>query len=891
LSQEDLDSNGNIFTETEFDAVGRPKRSTNPYRANEAKVWTTTNYDVQGRPFEIVTSDGAKVTTAFGLSTTGNAIGTTVTVTDQANKQRRSITNALGQLTRVDEPNDAGNLGTLNAPTQPTSYIYDTLDNLITVNQGVQTRSFAYDSLSRLKQANNPESGIINYIYDNNSNLTSKTDARQIVTNYVYDNLNRVKNRNYSDNITPNVAYTYDNLPNAKGKLIKVNSSVSTTDYTSFDILGRVQNHKQRTDNNDYTTAYTYNLSGALIEETYPSGRVVKNTLDVDGDLAQVQSKKLNDTFKNYANAFTYTSAGAVSSLRLGNGKFENTTFNSRLQPIQIGLGSSATSQNLLKLNFDYGVADNNGNVKSQQITVQQGNPTPLVLNQNYVYDSLNRLKSAEEKDANNIQVWKQTYVFDRYGNRNFDATNNNTTNLVGTLPKVTNPEILPSNNRLKADQDGDNVADYLYDASGNLTKDVDNKRFGYDAENKQVQYFAANNQTTTPNGTYFFDGDGKRVKKISPTETTIFVYDAGGKLVAEYSTQQADTPKINYTSNDHLGSPRITTDQNGQVISRTDYQPYGEEIASTQRTANLGYTVQDSVKQGFTGYIKDDETGLDFAQARMYKNSLGRFTGADPLLSSAHIKRPQSWNRYGYVMNNPLVLIDPSGLYVCGGTEKQCKQFEDNLQKAQIALGKLDKKSDHYKLLERAIGTYGKAGVNNGLTVAFGKVKPGAAAETTGRILDKNEDGKKDITTDNPTGRDLTITFDDKLFGSNNNSIVNMAHEGSHAADRTDFIAALPVDSSTDEATKMFASSPLNLSSYQTEHRAYTVSAATSNGLGFDDLTVDDKEVWNSGWKKADMAEMNSKQSRKIDEYLSTSKLYGDGKGVAIDRQGKTFY
>jgi RHS repeat-associated protein len=400
-----------------------------------------------------------------------------------------------------------------------------------------------------------------------------------------------------------------------------------------------------------------------LIEETYPSGRVVKNTLDVDGDLAQVQSKKLNGTFQNYANAFTYTSAGAVSSLRLGNGKFENTTFNSRLQPIQIGLGSSATSQNLLKLNFDYGGSDNNGNVKSQQISVQQGNPTPLVLNQNYVYDSLNRLKSAEEKDANNIQVWKQTYVFDRYGNRTFDAANTTTLDKnCGTLPNkfVCTNDIAKFNPTANL---GDNkLVGTNYDAVGNTIQDAEGRRFGYDAENKQVKYFASTNQSTTPNGTYFFDGDGKRVKKISPTETTIFVYDAGGKLVAEYSTQQADTPKINYTTNDHLGSPRITTDQNGQVISRTDYQPYGEEIASTQRTANLGYTVQDSVKQGFTGYIKDDETGLDFAQARMYQSGLGRFTSVDPLMASAVVTNAQTWNRYTYVGNNPLNYIDPTG-------------------------------------------------------------------------------------------------------------------------------------------------------------------------------------------------------------------------------------
>jgi hypothetical protein len=129
-----------------------------------------------------------------------------------------------------------------------------------------------------------------------------------------------------------------------------------------------------------------------------------------------VQSKKLNGTYQNYANAFTYTSAGAVSSMRLGNGKFENTTFNSRLQPTQIGLGSSATSQNLLKLNFDYGLVDNNGNVKSQTITTPTvGNVAGFTALQTYSYDRLNRLKDAKEM-IGKAQQWKQTFTFDRYG-------------------------------------------------------------------------------------------------------------------------------------------------------------------------------------------------------------------------------------------------------------------------------------------------------------------------------------------------------------------------------------------------------------------------------------------------------------------------------------------
>lgn len=98
----------------------------------------------------------------------------TTTVTDQAGKKRRSVTNALGQLVRVDEPDAAGNLGTVSNPVQPTYYAYDALNNLTTVSQGVQNRAFTYNSLSRLISATNPESGTINYSYDANGNLTSK---------------------------------------------------------------------------------------------------------------------------------------------------------------------------------------------------------------------------------------------------------------------------------------------------------------------------------------------------------------------------------------------------------------------------------------------------------------------------------------------------------------------------------------------------------------------------------------------------------------------------------------------------------------------------------------------------------------------------------------------
>jgi RHS repeat-associated protein len=659
-----------MVTDPETGILRVGTKSSNPYRPNagEQPVWTTSLSDALGRSIKTITPDGAIAKTDYS--------GNTVTVTDQAGKKRRSVTNALGQLMRVDEPNDAGLLDLNNAPVQSTNYSYDTLNNLTTVSQGVQTRSFVYDSLSRLKQATNPESGLIQYSYDNNGNLTQKTDARNVQTAYLYDNLNRVTARNYSApanlpnyQITPNVVYTYDDstVAFAKGKLTKVSSSLSETRYTQFDNIGRILTSQQMTDGQTYSSSYVYNLSGALIEETYPSGRVVKNTLSNDGNLSQVQSKKTNDTFRNYANSFNYTAAGAVSSVRLGNGRWENTQFNSRLQPIQIGLGSSATSQNLLKLNFDYGGTDNNGNVKSQTITVPTiGANTGFTAIQNYTYDSLNRLKSAVENiNGNQTPSWKQTFTFDRYGNRRFDEANT-TTLAPGCQTAVCNPTIDPATNKLIG---------YQFDNSGNTKVDANNQTFVYDAENKQVEVKNSSNQTV---GQYFYDGDGKRIKKVVPAtqETTIFVYDASGKMVAEYSTQVASQQdaKVSYLTSDHLGSPRINTDANGQVIARHDYQPFGEEISRASYGA-------DAVRKKFTGYERDNETELDYAQARMYANKLGRFTTTDPLyVEFGRLRYPQAWNLFAYSRNNPLKFVDPSGLDV----KVNCKTTKEKTQACQ---------------------------------------------------------------------------------------------------------------------------------------------------------------------------------------------------------------
>lgn len=139
-----------------------------------------------------------------------------------------------------------------------------------------------------------------------------------------------------------------------------------------------------------------------------------------------------------------------------------------------------------------------------------------------------------------------------------------------------------------------------------------------------------------------------------------------------------AQTPQVSYLTADHLGSPRVITDQNGAVTTRKDYAAFGDETFTAQRTSNLKYDSSET-RKGYTGYEKDGESGLDFAQARYYNSIHGRFTSIDPLTASATIKNPQTFNRYSYVLNSPYKFGDPLGLIsqgtgADGGCDFKCR-------------------------------------------------------------------------------------------------------------------------------------------------------------------------------------------------------------------------
>src|SRR5688572_2967882 len=91
---------------------------------------------------------------------------------------------------------------------------------------------------------------------------------------------------------------------------------------------------------------------------------------------------------------------------------------------------------------------------------------------------------------------------------------------------------------------------------------------------------------------------------------------------------------QLRWLVSDHLGTPRMIFDQTGNLanMKRHDYLPFGEElfVPSGGRTAAMGYSGGDGVRQQFTSKERDIETGLDYFLARYYSSAQGRFTSPD---------------------------------------------------------------------------------------------------------------------------------------------------------------------------------------------------------------------------------------------------------------------
>src|ERR1700752_1640876 len=527
------------------------------------------NHD--GRVTELATFGGATQPAWTGSAGTFTGAVTTAysanftTVTDQAGKVRRSMSDALGRLVRVDEPDASGNLGSTTSPNQPTSYGYSVLDNLTTVTQGSQIRTFTYDSLSRLRTGINPESGTISYKYDDNGNLIVKTEPRGVSTHYEYDALNRVKRRWYNGSsltseithnnpalppgvgVTEEVKFYYDTQPAIggpsyttgplKGRLVaQTYGSGTTGDYYGYDVLGRRKVKIQRTGAKDYDMTAEYTLSGAVSSLAYPSGHTINNTYDQVGRLTGLSGTLGDGTTRTYATNINYSSLGGMLKEQFGTTApvYHKLHYNSRAQICDIrasNVNDDWGGELGALVNYystPYAVCgngpDNNGNLLMSQTIINS-----FYIEGRYTYDSLNRLKSVGEFQNGVTNTGNQTYDYDRWGNRiSLTASGTGINDTSFEIESATNRiyapgdlALSPTSRRIQYDTAGNQKQD-TYTGAGTRT---------YDAENKLTSAAANNNQTAT----YVYDASGQRIKRTANGVETWQVYGFGGELLAEY--------------------------------------------------------------------------------------------------------------------------------------------------------------------------------------------------------------------------------------------------------------------------------------------------------------------------------------------------------------------
>jgi RHS repeat-associated protein len=263
---------------------------------------------------------------------------------------------------------------------------------------------------------------------------------------------------------------------------------------------------------------------------------------------------------------------------------------------------------------------------------------------------------------------------------------------------------------------EGSAVVDYGYDASGNLVSATGAKyrKLTYTSFNLpdgQYGIEGANGARIT----YGYDADLARVRETrtssAGTRTTWYLHPdnagalaferevaengsvsnrhylgGGGGTLAVLITRGAlpadpiaapgaatalnlTVAKLEYWHRDHLGSIAATTDAAAAVSARYSYDPFGKRRHADGQYDAFGTLVIDwrsdlgaGTDRGFTGHEHLDEVGLIHMNGRLYDAHIGRFLQADPVIQEPLLL--QNFNRYSYVMNNPLNATDPSGYF-----------------------------------------------------------------------------------------------------------------------------------------------------------------------------------------------------------------------------------
>ncbi len=302
----------------------------------------------------------------------------------------------------------------------------------------------------------------------------------------------------------------------------------------------------------------------------------------------------------------------------------------------------SVNSQGINSWNL---IRDDNGRItqKTESIDGTTSNYT-------YTYDPMGRLLTVT-KDS----VLIEEYEYDDNGTRSSE---------INTLRGITG--------RTFSYSDEDHLltagsVSYQYDVDGFLTSRTNGteiSQYNYSTRGELLMVDLPDGRTIE----YEHDPLGRRIaKKINGVIVEKYLWQGLTRLLAVYDGNDARITRFEYAdgrmpvamttggstyflSYDQVGSLKAVADSSGNMVKKIEYDSFGNII----NDSNPSF----AVPLGFAGGLHDRDTGLVRFGYRDYDPDIGRWTAKDPICFAGG-----DTDLYGYVLNDPVNLVDPYGL------------------------------------------------------------------------------------------------------------------------------------------------------------------------------------------------------------------------------------
>ena len=660
-------------TTTTYDTQGRPKLSYEPYVTTPG-AYSEAHYDDLGRIKSTTLANGGNTSVSYE--------GLTSVTTDALNHKTTTLSNYAGQTRQVTD-HQGNKLG----------YFYDANGNLKSVvatdNTGISSvrTTNVFDAYGRKTRMDDQDKGEWFYTYNAFGELLTQENAEKQVTAFTYDAVGR-QLRRHDQSGTTCWNYGDSEISYNRGKLVRVrsfNSTVScdttaSADYEElygYNSRGLVANKLVRTAGSSFASSTSYDSYNRLYTLTYPSW-----SLSPSDDIVVRHEYSSNNgmltALKNHKNAaevyqqvIKVNARGQATEVVYGNGAKETRGF-----AADTGWVKSLNLYNktgALAHNFEYEY-QLNGNLDWRE--QRFGLNSSASFKEDFDYDTLDRLKTrlisnlGSSTSYNNMPAalkMREDYTYDNWGNiksktnvghYSYDASKTN--RLTGVWSG--------------ANGSGTRYYNFAYDANGNVESDG-KRSYSYTAFEKPSRIKQGNNYTDFAYGpdrqlyrrtdlrdgkttdTLYIDGLYERMTK-STGESEHKFYVGNAVITKRSNSAHSD---ILYLHKDNQGSTISITNAAGNVVQQFIYDPWGKQYSVATHSYFTTYSNPGDSK-GYTGHKMINDFDVIHMGGRTYNPVLGRFMQADPFIQAP--SNLQNYNRYSYVLNNPMSYTDPSGYF-----------------------------------------------------------------------------------------------------------------------------------------------------------------------------------------------------------------------------------